>query len=319
MHNLAPIIEKVSRDAIKRELADRHRFVRPSNNSNNEIYIFNGNDAPALMQEVGRLREITFRTAGGGTGKDSDIDEYDLGTACYQQLIVWDPRDEEIIGGYRFILCKDALQPNGEYRLSTTEIFNFSERLKTVYFPHTIELGRSWVQPDYQPSSENRKGLFSLDNLWDGLGALVILYPEIKYFFGKITMYTDFDKIARDHILSFMEYYFPDNENLVTVDKPIKIETDCSEFLQEIEGKTYKEGHAVLNNLVRSRGENIPPLFNSYMNISPSMKKFGTTINHHFGGVEETGIMLTIADIYESKKDRHVKTFLNYLQTKAHS
>lgn len=311
---MQPIIEKVDRSLIQQELTP-DIFVRPTNNIGNHIYIFSGHQKPNLMKEVGRLREVSFRMAGGGSGKDCDIDEFDTGDHCYKQLIVWNPVDNEVVGGYRFQLCSEARQPDGIYHLSTTEIFNFSETLQRDYFPFTIELGRSFVQPQYQPSAENRKGLFSLDNLWDGLGALVLLYPEIRYFFGKVTMYTDFNREARDLILCFMHHYFPDPDRLVTVNHPISIDTDCTEFISEIKDKPYKEGHHLLNLRVRALGENIPPLFNSYMNLSPTMRTFGTAINSHFGDVEETGIMVTIADIYPSKKDRHIRSYEEYLQS----
>jgi Acetyltransferase (GNAT) domain len=309
---MQPVAESPSKDLLKKELS-RDIFIRPTNNIGNEIYIFNGNEKPALMREVGRLRELSFRLAGGGTGKEIDIDEFDTGVKPYHQLIVWNPSDEEVVGGYRFQICSEARIDNSQFHLSTTEIFRYSTKLIEQYFPFTIELGRSFVQPQYQPSSENRKGLFSLDNLWDGLGALVVIYPEIKYFFGKVTMYPDFNRHARDLILSFMQHYFPDKEHLVEIPNPITIETDCSELLSQLIGKTYKDGHHLLNQRVRSLGENIPPLFNSYMNLSPTMKTFGTAVNHHFGNVEETGIMVTIDDIYLSKKDRHIKSYLEFL------
>lgn len=309
------IIEKIDTSLLLQELTSEV-YVRPTNNVGNEIYIFNGNNCPHLMNELGRLREITFREAGGGTGKSIDVDEFDLGPFAYEQLIVWNPTDKEIVGGYRFKKCIDALDSAGNYHLSTIEIFNYTEKLKQSYFPTTIELGRSFVQPKYQPSAENRKGLFSLDNLWDGLGALVVMYPEMQFFFGKVTMYTDFNKTARDYILSFMHSYFPDTEKLITIPNELQITNDCSEFIASLKGKNYKDGHQILNQTVRSLGENIPPLFNSYMNLSPTMKTFGTAVNDHFGYVEETGIMVTIADIYPSKKDRHVNSYLSYLASK---
>jgi hypothetical protein len=264
------------------------------------------------LKEVGRLREVSFRLAGGGTGKSIDLDEFDTGKYAYNQLIVWNPIDEEIVGGYRYILCRDAKDESGNYHLSTTEIFTYSEKLKQDYFSSTIELGRSFVQPDYQPSAESRKGLFSLDNLWDGLGALVTDNPEMNYFFGKITMYTDFHIEARDTILAFMETIFPDTEELARPLNPIHRKYDCADFIEEVKGLTYKEAHQILNLRVRAMGENIPPLFNSYMNLSPTMKTFGTAINDHFGDVEETGIMVTISDIYDNKKTRHVQSYIDW-------
>jgi hypothetical protein len=262
------------------------------------------------MREIGRVREVAFRAAGGGTGKSIDIDEYDTQESPYKQLIVWNAEDQEIVGGYRFIRCSDALESNGDHGLATSHLFNFSDEFKKNYLPRTIELGRSFVQPKYQPSVDNRKGLFSLDNLWDGLGALVVDHPDILYFFGKVTMYTDFNVKARDYILAFMNYFFPDNGKLVTPHNPVVIKNDTTEFIKEIEGLSYKDAHKILNHHVRTLGENIPPLVNAYMNLSSTMKSFGTAINDEFGDVEETGILVTIKDIYPSKKERHISTYV---------
>ncbi len=303
-----PIIEPISREALLREL-NADTFVRKANFGSNEIYVVNQHNAPNTMLEIGRLRELTFRTAGGGTGQEVDLDEFDTSSNCYDQLLVWNPEDQEIVGGYRFILGSKAILPNGHIELATTELFDFSPKFLQEYLPYTIELGRSFVQPNYQPSMNNRKGLFSLDNLWDGLGALVIDYPEMKYFFGKITMYTHYHAESRDMILYFMKHYFPDHDQLVVPKEPLGYKTDMSVHFGDFDGLDYKEGHKVLNQFVRKNGENIPPLVNSYMNLSATMKSFGTCINPGFGGVEETGILVTIADIYDSKKERHVTSY----------
>ncbi|MCB9189110.1 MAG: GNAT family N-acetyltransferase [Flavobacteriales bacterium] len=303
------IVEPIALSLIKSEL-NSDTFVRKTNKGENEIYIFDHRNAPYLLQEVGRLREVTFRAAGGGTGKPVDIDHFDIEPDTpYEQLIVWDPEEEEIVGGYRFIKCNHIKFDNGEPLLATSHLFNFSDRFISNYLPHTIELGRSFVQPKYQPSPENRKGLFSLDNLWDGLGAIVVDNPTFRHFFGKVTMYLDFNQEARDCILSFMNTIFPDNEHLVTVKNQLPYHGDVSEFTSSIQDLNYKEAHKILNGKVRSLGENIPPLINAYMNLSSTMKTFGTALNDHFGDVEETGILVTIDDIYDSKKERHIDTY----------
>lgn len=302
------IIEPVDKQLLEAELNDG-RFVRDTNNGDNEIYIITHHDSPNVMREIGRLREYTFRNAGGGTGHEIDIDEFDTADAPYKQLIVWNPAEKEIVGGYRFIKLKDAPIVNGTVHVATTELFRFSDKFMKDYVPETIELGRSFVQPKFQPSVDNRKGLFSLDNLWDGLGAIVIDNPDIKHFFGKVTMYTDFDVAARDMILTFMNHFFPDKENLVWPIEPLQLKTDVSEFLNSIKGLSYKDAHRILGQLVRERGEHIPPLVNAYMNLSATMKTFGTSLNSHFGEVEETGILVTIADIYDTKKERHLATY----------
>ena len=302
------IIPAIPLDILEKELS-KERFVRVTNNGSNHLYIVNHHNAPNVVREIGRLREVTFRESGGGTGLDCDLDHFDTNENCYEQLIAWNPEDKEIIGGYRFIECgKVKKDQEGNYELATAELFSFSKKFIDDFMPFTIELGRSFVQPKYQPRPENRKGLFSLDNLWDGLGAIHIDYPQIKYFFGKVTMYPHFQREARDMILHFMNYFFPDKENLVLAIYPLNIENDMSVFAQEISGLSYKEAHKILNQHVRALGENIPPLVNAYMNLSATMRTFGTSVNEHFGDVEETGILVSLNDIYESKKERHVKT-----------
>jgi hypothetical protein len=303
------IIKPISREVLKTEL-NKERFIRITNNGNNEIYIVDAHNSPNVMLEIGRLRELTFREAGGGTGEDTDIDHFDTDEICYKQLIVWSPEDEEIIGGYRFIRCGDAPKnEKGEVLLATAHLFSFSKNFIDHYLPYTIELGRSFVQPRYQPGIDLRKGLFSLDNIWDGLGTITIDNPDIKYFFGKVTMYLHYDKEARDMILYFLNHYFPDKENLIRPLNPLPYHYDTAHLKEMFNEVEFKDGFKLLNTSVRAKGENIPPLVNIYMNLSPTMKTFGTALNKTFGDVEETGIMVTINDIYEAKKERHLATY----------
>jgi hypothetical protein len=301
------IIPAISKEVLKSELT-KERFLRYTRKGDNEIYVVNQKNAPNTLQEIGRLREVTFRASGGGTGLSVDLDEFDTNQICYEQLIVWSPEDEEIIGGYRFIKCAEAIDDStGEIHLSTTHYFDFTKRFITEYLPYTIELGRSWVQPNFQPTVNPRKGLFALDNIWDGLGALVIFNPEIRYFFGKVTMYPNYNTASRDFLLHFMHHYFPDNENLMKPFHPLIQNYDKKYVEEQLKGLDFKDGFKVLNSAVRENGEFIPPLVNIYMNLSPTMKTFGTAVNPEFGNVEETGILVTIADIFEEKKERHMK------------
>ena len=304
------IIAPVERELIKAELT-KEAFLRYTNNGNNEVYLVNYHTAPNIMREIGRLRELTFRSAGGGTGLALDIDENDTCEHNYDQLIAWNPEDEEIIAGYRVIRCDESVDNEGNVHLSTSHYFEFSDEFNKEYLPYTIELGRSWVQPKYQPSIDNRKGIFSLDNLWDGLSALVVINSDIKYLFGKVTMYPHYNAQARDLLMYFMECYFPDKKNLVVPHEHLHIgyKTDISAYLGIFDSLEYKEGYKVLNKHIRDLGENIPPLINSYMNLSPTMMTFGTALNDEFGEVEETGILITLDDIYPAKKERHFSTF----------
>jgi hypothetical protein len=303
------IIPPVDRQLLEKELTE-DLFFRDTNNGHNKIYIFTHKEAPNVMRELGRLREITFRDATGGTGKSLDIDDYDQGDSPFKQLIVWNPEDKEIVGGYRYLIGSEvATDENGQPITPTAKLFRFSEKFIKEYWPVTFELGRSFVQPNYQPTVNLRKGMYSLDNLWDGLGAITIVNPEVKYFFGKITMYPSYDSFARDLILYFLHTYFPDKEELVRPKIPLKIGTKEKVLKSIFMGANYDEDYKILIQKLRRLGEQIPPLVNAYMNLSGSMKMFGTAVNDEFGEVEESAIIITIADIYDYKKDRHMSTF----------
>lgn len=306
---MAPIIEPVDRNLILKELTPE-RFLRHTNKADNEIYVVNAHNSPNTMREIGRLRERSFRDAGGGTGKDCDIDEFDLMEPPCQQLIVWNPQDREILGGYRFILGKNIKIRNGIPRIATSHMFNFSEKFIREYLPTTIELGRSFVVPEYQSSKAGHRALFALDNLWDGLGALTVVYPEIQYLFGKVTMYPNFNTECRDLILGFLSRYFKDEDNLVTPIHPLKTGALSPEIQNVFNGGSFKEDYKILNSLIRAHNCNIPPLVNAYMSLSPTMKLFGTAVNDIFGNVQESGIFFKISEIFEEKKQRHIGTYM---------
>ena len=307
---MEPIIAPVSLDLIKAELTQAKK-LRDTNKSHNEIYVVNHHDSPNVMREIGRLREEAFRDSGGGSGLSMDIDEFDTMENPYQQLIVWDPDAEKILGGYRYILGTDIkLDENGQPLLATSHMFHFSEKFIKEYLPYTIELGRSFVSPEYQSSKAGTKALFALDNLWDGLGALAIIRPDMKYFFGKMTMYPEYNRQARDLIQHFLFKHFKDEDNLVTPVDPIRIETPASYMDSILTEDEFKDDYKLLNAEVRRLGVNIPPLVNSYMSLSPTMKMFGGGINHEFSEAEETCILINFDEIHETKRERHINSFI---------
>ena len=304
------IIQPIDKEVLKRELTPELQ-LRMTNKSHNEIYVITAHNAPNVMKEIGRLREVVFREAGGGTGKDMDIDEFDTCENCYKQLIVWNPEAEEIIGGYRYLEGTSwEMDDKGQPKLATSHMFHFSEKFLKEYMPYTIELGRSFVSLPYQSSRMGAKSLFALDNLWDGLGALTVIKPNVRYFFGKMTMYPSYIRKGRDMILYFLKKYFDDKEQLILPMKPLKIEADDSELERIFTGHNFKEDYRILNGEIRKLGYNIPPLVNAYMNLSPTMKLFGTAINYGFGDVEETGILIAMDEIFEEKRIRHINSFI---------
>ena len=305
------IIQPIDKALLKSELTS-DKLLRTTNKSHNEVYVVTAKNSPNTMREIGRLREEAFRTAGGGTGKSVDIDEFDTMENCCKQLIVWNPEAEEIIGGYRYIFGEDwKLDEKGQPILATSHMFHFSEKFIKEYAPYTVELGRSFVSLAYQNVRNNHKSIFALDNLWDGLGALTVLNPNCKYFFGKVTMYPSYIRRGRDLILYFLKKYFNDKEDLILPIKPLKIDTPETELEAFFTGKNFKEDYRLLNTEIRKLGYNIPPLVNAYMNLSPTMKLFGTAINYGFGDVEETGILIAMDEIFEEKRIRHIESYTN--------
>ena len=306
---MIPVAEPLPREQIIAELT-KDKFLRKTNNGNNEVYIFDNNNSPVLMHEIGRIREIAFRHGGGGTGKELDIDEFDTKHIDPQkQLIVWDPEDKEIIGGYRFYFPPAKCTECDISNLASSSYFDFSKKFKKRYFPHLMELGRSFVQPEYQSRVKGRKSLYALDNLWDGLGALILDNHHLKYLFGKVTMYPHFNQRARNMILYFLKRHFKDPDKLVVPKEPAVIDIPIDEMKKLFRGWRYKDNYKILSREVRNLGETIPPLINAYMNLSPTMKTFGTFINHKFGDVEETGIMITMRDMYVEKINRHLASY----------
>ena len=305
------IAQKVDKDTLKKEL-DKSLFVRTTNFENNDIYIFNAHQCPELMKEVGRLREISFRNSGGGSGKAIDVDEYDLMDNPYWQIIVWNPREDEIVGGYRYFKLRDAEKnKDGLYKIFTVKKFKPSDKFVKEYMPYTIELGKSFIQPKYQPAANPRKGLFSLDTLWDGLGALIVDNPDVRYFYGSVSLYLHYDREARDLLLRFLFKYFDDKENLVEAYNPQSVDFDQEHPDSFFTGKDFNDDFTKLNKAIRAKGESIPPLVKAYMSLSSTMKTFGIARNQDFTDkVEGIGILLTIDDIYPSKKQRHVETYL---------
>lgn len=306
---LESVIDEVPVELLEKEL-NESTFLRKANKGGNELYVVDAHTAPNTMREIGRLRELAFRAGGGGTGLSCDIDEFDTMTPPCRQLVVWDPETRQIIGGYRFILGKDIVtMSDGSPRIATAHLFRFSPEFMRDYLPYTIELGRSFVRIEAQATRQS-KAIFALDNLWDGLGALTVIYPEIKYLFGKVTMYPEYITECRDMILYFLHKHFPDPDNLVTPIEPLPQTPDLKALAAAFpEGTGFKDDYKSLNRLIREHGINIPPLVNAYMNLSPTMKVFGTAINREFGDVEETGILITIDEIFDEKKKRHIETF----------
>lgn len=309
------IITPIDKGILKKELSS-DKFLRPTNKAHNEIYVITAHDSPNVMQEIGRLRELSFRTGGGGTGEEIDTDYYDYMDIPYKQLIVWDPVAEEIIGGYRYLAGRDTkLDTNRQPVFVMSHLFHFSENFISAYLPYTIELGRAFVQPDYQTSKMGTKSLFALDNLWDGLGALIHIVPDTRYFIGKVTIYEHYPILARELIYNYLFRYYPDPDQLIIPKKPIEISVKANQLASSLFVNTHSNtDYKILQKAVRAQGDTIPPLFNAYIGLTDTMRFFGATQDPDFGSVYEAGIMITTSDLFESKRMRYIEPYIDYLK-----
>ena len=304
------IIDPISVDLILQELTPDKKIC-DTNKGSNEIYVVNAHNAPNTLLEIGRLREVTFRAAGGSSGLSADLDEFDTMENPYQQIIIWDPDAKAIIGGYRYILGPDVqILENGQPNLATAHMFHFSKKFVKDYLPHVIELGRSFVTPDYQSSKAGAKAIFALDNLWDGIGAVMMQHSNIFYFFGKMTMYPDYDQSCRDLINHFLWKHFPDDDVLVRPINQVESVADPRLLDMILDEEEFKPDYRKLKEAIRKLGNSIPPLVNTYINSSPTTKMLGTAVNEEFSGVEETGILVCFHEMYADKRDRHKEPYL---------
>ena len=311
------VIEPVDRELLKKELSSEF-FLRPTCKAGNEIYDITAKEAPNVMREIARLRELAFRSGGGGTGQELDIDHYDTRENPYRQLIVWDPEHEEIVGGYRYLEGGQThIDSHDEPDWVMSHMFHFSDKFKEEYLPQTIELGRAFVQPMYQTAEMGKKSLYALDNIWDGLGAVFYNKRDsIKYLIGKVTMYPQYNEIARGLIYEYMNLHFADHDKLITAIEPLPDVAEAKVIAQTIFDKENQaENYKALQKEVRKYNEVVPAMFSAYLGLSSTMTTFGTGTNNTLGDVYETGIMVEVSTLLPAKRARYIDSYENYLKT----
>ena len=312
------IIDPVPVELIKAELTPAKK-LEDTNKGHNELYIVTWQDSPNVVTEIGRLREVAFREAGGSTGNAIDLDEYDKMEKPYKQLIVWDPDNEVIIGGYRFLFGSDAtFDEDGQPVLASSNQFRFSKKFIDEYLPHVIELGRNFVTPVIQGSEKVTRPMFALDNLWDGLVAIIMKNPDLLYFFGKVTLYPSYDPIARDLIYHFLWKHFGDKDDLVRPweDQAVMPVSDPRLMDLILSKDDLAEDYKQLKAAAKMREVNLPPNFTAYLSATSKMMMFGTAVNRLMHNIEDTGILIPFEAIYHEKKRRHIGAYLRFFQSK---
>ncbi len=305
------IIPAVETSIILKELEGH--LLRPSNKADNLIYDITAHECPNVMREIARLREISYRDGGGATGKEMDIDEMDTMAKPYHQLIVWDPEHQQIIGGYRYLIGSEAEIRDGQPFITSAHLFHYSERFIREYLPHTIEFGRAFVQPMYQQREMGVKALFALDNIWDGIGAVLYNHPEVRWMIGKVTIYPAYNTTARDLIYEYLNRYHRGEEGLFEPYHPL---THTPLSASPFTGDDPQENYHILQRAVREQGTVIPPMFSAYLNITNDLLFFGNAVNDELANVYETGIMVDLQTVYPEKTARYITTYGQWLQNK---
>lgn len=304
------IIPPVETSLLLQELEGH--LLRPSNKADNLIYDITAHECPNVMREIARLREISYRDGGGATGKEMDIDEMDTMEKPYHQLIVWDPQHQQIVGGYRYLFGSEAEIRNGQPHITSAHLFRYSERFIQEYLPYSIEFGRAFVQPVYQTREMGVKALFALDNIWDGIGALVHNNPQLRWMFGKVTIYPTYNATARELIYAYLNRYHKGDSGLIApyIQEPLlPVETP-------FEGDDAQANFHILQHAVREQGTVIPPMFTAYLNITNELQFFGNAINDELANVYESGIMVDLTRVYPEKKERYITPYIQWLENK---
>jgi len=306
---MKPIIPPVETEVLVRELEGH--LLRPSHKADNLIYDITAHECPNVMREIARLREISYRAGGGATGNEMDIDEMDTMDKPYHQLIVWDPEHQQIVGGYRYLCGSDVQIRDGQPYITSAHLFHYSERFIKEYLPNTIEFGRAFVQPMYQQREMGVKALFALDNIWDGIGAVLYNHPELRWMIGKVTIYPDYNTTARELIYAYLNRYHKGEEGLFEPYHLLLIRPIDTPF----EGEDKQENYHILQRAIREQGTVIPPMFSAYLNLTNDLQFFGNAINDELANVYETGIMVDLDTVYQEKKDRYITPYIQWKES----
>lgn len=244
-----------NRQHIKQELKQAELLGKSGDGK--LIYLFDYQAQSATMQEIGRLREISFRQVGEGTGQASDLDHYDK---FYRHLILWDDDELEIVGAYRIGETARYLEQGLEQNIYSAELFNYHKNM-APYFAQGIELGRSFVQPKYW-------GKRSLDYLWYGIGAYLNRHPNIRYLFGPVSLSNHYPTFAKDLIVSFYRLHFADPEKLAHSFTPYHISAENKDIINTLfKGISYREDFAELKSQLKHLNAVVPTLYKQYSEI----------------------------------------------------
>jgi putative hemolysin len=254
--------------------------------------------APALMREIGRLRELTFRKVGEGTGRKIDLDEFDT---YYQHIVLWDESRLEVVGAYRLAAGDEVYKKRGIAGFYTSTLFRFSEEFEK-YLPQALELGRSFVQPAYWNSQ-------ALDYLWHGIGAFLAARPQYNYLFGPVSVSATYSAEARGLLVYFYRKWFGAEKSPVRAKHRFNFHTDSEAKLGELlQSSDYKSAFKELKQNLKHYGFAVPTLYKQYTELCEEggVNFFDFGIDKDFNDSLDGFIFLQIARIKETKLERYL-------------
>lgn len=278
-------------EQIARELTQNTRIAEFKDL---EIHLIWAPEAPATMQEIGRIRELEFRAAGAGRQVERDIDRFDVEFPWYAQLVSWDPAQREIVALYRAIRCDWALRHGGLSALRTAGLFHFSDLFVSEYLSRAIELGRSVVN---RSAHRALQGLFSI---WTGLGAMTREWPEIDYFFGNVSLYRSLPASAVTGIIEYLSRNHGADEGLVTARHPVSprvTEDTPSITLESLLERAAQEGWQ------------FPPILLSYLKANSGLLSFDAAHDEEFGGAIEVAIAVPTKSVNPKTVKRFIEPY----------
>ncbi len=285
-----------SRQIIKQELRQGELLGETSDGK--QIILCNWFPESSLMREIGRLRELSFRKVGEGTGERRDLDKYDQ---HYRHLVLWDNESLEIVGAYRLGEGNHILDKIGKEGFYSANLFKFHEAFD-AYLENSLELGRSFVQPRYWGSR-------ALDYLWQGLGAYIRHHPEIRYLFGPVSISAHYPPESRDMLIYFYGTYFNHQERLVTSNNPCQLCDKAREEFRDIfKGDDFNHDQKELKHQLSMQNMGIPTLYKQYSDLCEEggVKFLDFGIDPDFSGCTDGFLLVDVSKIKETKRRRYI-------------
>lgn len=263
-----------------------------------QMFLYSSPDTSPVLREIGRLREITFRAVGEGTGRRRDIDSFDY---YYQHLILWDEEDLEIIGAYRVIDSGSVLERHGKgERLYTGSLFSLDPE-RHEFLSNGLEFDRSFIQQRYW-------GKRSLDYLWHGIGAFLANNPDYRYLFGPVSISNSMPQNAKDLLIYFYKLYFSDGEKTSCSKNPFNFSQSTGEIGKEFGGKDYRQDFKKLKSLLANMGTATPTLYKQYSELyQPGGVRFlDFNIDQDFNNCVDGLVVVDLHKLKEKKRNRYV-------------